>query len=156
MQKGMTANHYFSNDRIERLEEIGFEWEINVTLFEKRYHELIAFKEKFGHCNVPRRYANNPSLGSWSSNMRTAHRRMQKGMKITRQDRASRRDWLPMESMSISKCCTHVNTTTYYMCDGSYSDAEREIASILNLCRSVYGARSLQESSTWNSILAMS
>ena len=43
-------------DRIDQLEEIGFKWQIvdsTVDIFEKRYHELVAFKDEFGHCNVP-------------------------------------------------------------------------------------------------------
>jgi hypothetical protein len=35
--------------------------------FKKRCRERMAFKEEFGHCNVPRRYVDNPSLGGWRS-----------------------------------------------------------------------------------------
>jgi len=65
IQKGMKANHNLTQDRIERLEEIGFRWQgVDYDeAFEKRCLELIAFKEKFGHCNVPRTYTGNPSLG---------------------------------------------------------------------------------------------
>ena len=31
--------------------------------FEERCVHLLAFKDEFGHCNVPRKFANNPSLG---------------------------------------------------------------------------------------------
>ena len=52
----MKANRNISNDRIERLEEIGFQWQVLRTeyckTFEKHCRELIAFKEEFGHCNV--------------------------------------------------------------------------------------------------------
>ena len=49
------------------------------------------------------------------------------------------------------------STTNYYqdkiaqICQkqGRYSDAEPKITSILNRCRSMYGARYLQESSMW-------
>jgi len=80
IQKGMKANSNLSQDRIERLEEIGFQWKVNVT-FEERCHELIAFKEEFGHCNVTRRYAGNPSLGQWCRDIRNAYNRIQKGLK---------------------------------------------------------------------------
>ena len=56
-----------SQDRIKRLEEIGFQWHFTRTryskAFERHCRELIAFKEEFGHCNVPPKFANNPSLG---------------------------------------------------------------------------------------------
>ena len=61
--------------------------------FERRCREQIAFKDEFGNCNVPRRFANNPSLGQWCSDMRIAYKKIQKGMKsnyILSQDRIER------------------------------------------------------------------
>ena len=49
----MKVNRNLSQDRIEHLEEIGFQWEgvDYVEAFEKRCRKLIAFKEDFGgHC----------------------------------------------------------------------------------------------------------
>jgi len=83
IQKGMKRNSNLSQDRINRLEKIGFRWQ-GVDYdekFKKRCRKLIAFKEEFGHCNVPRRYAGNPSLGHWCSTMRTGYKKIQKGMK---------------------------------------------------------------------------
>ena len=53
-------------DRIGRLEDIGFKWKsVNYDeAFEKRCRELEVFKEEFGHCNAPYRYANNPFIGT--------------------------------------------------------------------------------------------
>jgi len=86
VQKGMKARYNLSQDRIERLEEIGFQWQgvYYDEVFEKRCRELIAFKEEFGHCKVPRSYADNPSLGQWCSHMRIAYKKVQKGMKASR------------------------------------------------------------------------
>jgi len=44
----------WKQDRIERLEDVGFQWRgaDYDEAFEKRCRELIASKEKFGHCNV--------------------------------------------------------------------------------------------------------
>ena len=78
MQKGMKTNANLSQGRIERLEVIGFQWQINAT-FEKRCFDLEIFKEEFGHCNVRRSYAGNPSLGQWCIDMNTGYRKMQKG-----------------------------------------------------------------------------
>jgi len=88
----MQANFNLSQDRIERLEEIGFQWKGCIT-FEKRCLELIAFKEEFGHCIVPYRYAANPSLGHWCSDMRMANKKIQKRIKVNSnlsQDRIER------------------------------------------------------------------
>ena len=89
IQKGMKPTLNVSQDRIERLEEIGFQWQ-GVDFdeaFEKRCCELIAFKEEFGHCNVPQKYPSNPSLGNWCNNMRVAYKKIQKGVS---QDRIGR------------------------------------------------------------------
>jgi hypothetical protein len=65
----MKTNSNLSQGRIERLEEIGFQLKVN-GVFKKRYRELIAFKEEFGHCNTPLIIcANNPS-GGWCGDMR--------------------------------------------------------------------------------------
>jgi hypothetical protein len=83
IQKGIKANSNLWKDRIERLEEIGFQWKgvYNHDAFEKRCSNLTAFKEEHGHCHVPRRYADNPSLGHWCSEMRKAYKKIQKGIK---------------------------------------------------------------------------
>jgi len=64
-QKGMKSGYNYSQDRVELLEEIGFQWQgvAYDEAFEKRCRELIGFKEEeVGQCNVPQRYSNNPSL----------------------------------------------------------------------------------------------
>ena len=68
-------------ERTERLEEIGFIWHVYDAPFHKRYHELVAFKKVFGHCNVPRSYNGNPSLGLWCKAMGNSYSRKQKGSK---------------------------------------------------------------------------
>jgi len=88
IQKGRTPNSNLSLDRIERLEEIGFQWQLLPQVsrdydkaFEEHCRTLIAFKEEVGHCNVPQRFANNPSLGSWCNKMRNTYKKIGKGTK---------------------------------------------------------------------------
>jgi len=83
IQKGMKTNSNLSQDRIKRLEEIGFQWVLidYDKTFEKRCRKLVAVNEEFGHCNVPCKYAGNPSLGNWRHSMRNAYTKIQKGMK---------------------------------------------------------------------------
>jgi len=68
MQKGNQNNLHVqsSQDRIERLEEIGWQWPgvDNDAAFKKHCRELTSFKEEFGHCNVPRSYSDNPPIGT--------------------------------------------------------------------------------------------
>ncbi len=64
--------------QIKKLNEIGFQWTTRKT-FDDRIEELVAFKEKHGHCNVPRKY---PSLGIWCENVRQAYSRRHKGKPV--------------------------------------------------------------------------
>lgn len=52
-----------------RKERDGAEWNKNLEKL-KRYREL------HGNCNVPYRFAHDPSLGSWASNQRTRYKRV--------------------------------------------------------------------------------
>ena len=47
--------------------------------FEERCGQLLAFKDEVGHCNVPRRYSADPSLGHWCNTMKVTYNQMQKG-----------------------------------------------------------------------------
>ena len=84
LQKGQKANMNLSVDRIECLENIGFKWSIVISpraTFDERFNELVEFKNKFGHCNVPCKYAENMSLASWCVRLRAAYIRVQKEKK---------------------------------------------------------------------------
>jgi len=51
-----------TDDRIRRLEALGFVWSLRDD-WQQHYEELKQFKEEYGHCNVPARYAPNRKLG---------------------------------------------------------------------------------------------
>jgi superfamily II DNA or RNA helicase len=59
-----------SENRIQRLSEIGFVWDTLDALWEKRFSELEVFRAAHGHCNVPQRWSENPQLAVWVSNQR--------------------------------------------------------------------------------------
>jgi len=61
-------------DQERMLNEIGFIWKLrpNVKLSANsdenwiaRYQQLLQFKERHGHCNVPFKWPENPHLGGW-------------------------------------------------------------------------------------------
>ena len=64
-----------SDERIQRLDAIGFPWDVYDALWEQRFEELVEYERKHGHCNVPRNYAKSPKLSSWVSNQRSARSR---------------------------------------------------------------------------------
>jgi len=66
-----------TDDRIAKLNEMGFTWMATgkTVPWEQRYEELKVFKEKFGHCSVPRTsYKDNPSLGEFVHMQRKLYR----------------------------------------------------------------------------------
>jgi hypothetical protein len=69
-----------SPQRQQRLEQIGFPWEAPGQydeLWEQRFRQLLAFKEQFGHCNVPAKWKNNVVFGCWAHAQRAFKRRGQ-------------------------------------------------------------------------------
>jgi uncharacterized protein (DUF2384 family) len=61
-----------SSDRIERLEKIGFIWDILEEWFEKGFQETLLYKKSTANPNAPATYKTAESflLGSWQSNQR--------------------------------------------------------------------------------------
>jgi len=78
LQKGERPRACITKERIERLEEIGFRWNVKHTVFDALFDELVIFKDKFGHCNVQYQY---PALGRWCSNLRYLYSNQQKMIK---------------------------------------------------------------------------
>jgi hypothetical protein len=58
-----------SQERIEKLESIGFEWKLRKS-WEDMFKSLVEFKNKNGHCNVQWDYKDDPQLGIWVRNQR--------------------------------------------------------------------------------------
>eukprot|EP00584_Thalassiosira_punctigera_P016615 CAMPEP_0172552964 /NCGR_PEP_ID=MMETSP1067-20121228/47522_1 /TAXON_ID=265564 ORGANISM="Thalassiosira punctigera, Strain Tpunct2005C2" /NCGR_SAMPLE_ID=MMETSP1067 /ASSEMBLY_ACC=CAM_ASM_000444 /LENGTH=342 /DNA_ID=CAMNT_0013341047 /DNA_START=163 /DNA_END=1188 /DNA_ORIENTATION=+ len=64
-----------SNDRIIRLEQIGFSWGAVYMSYEHRwkhrYNQLVSFHRENGHTHIPSSY---PELGQWSSRQRLKYK----------------------------------------------------------------------------------
>ena len=61
-----------SEDRRKLLEEIGFVWDVLETAWEEGFRHLKAYREREGHCRVPRRHKENGfGLGEWVGHQRT-------------------------------------------------------------------------------------
>jgi hypothetical protein len=70
IQRASRKKGKLSEERICRLEEIGFVWDALDALWEQRFTELEEFKATYGHCNVPDRWSENPKLASWIGTQR--------------------------------------------------------------------------------------
>jgi hypothetical protein len=60
-------------DRVKRLQTLGFVWAAREAYWENMFRELLKFREKHGHCNVPRGYPENPQLAQWANNQCTSY-----------------------------------------------------------------------------------
>jgi len=78
-------------DRVDRLNEIGFNWSVHDVSWEEQFKQLVEFKGKHGHYHVPLKYLDNPSLGSWVNEQRKSYKgKGGKGGKELRKDRIDR------------------------------------------------------------------
>lgn len=68
-----------TQNKIADLNRIGFLWSVREgghTSWDTRYLELREYQMQNGHCNVPKLYKPNPSLGYWVNEQRFQYRRM--------------------------------------------------------------------------------
>jgi len=92
IEQGKNPHQKLSKANIERLENIGFRWRLRKEYlrFDSRFNELMAFKAKYGHCNVAQRtfrpgmeaedrHVKYRSLGKWCSDIRCSYRALQQG-----------------------------------------------------------------------------
>eukprot|EP00579_Thalassiosira_antarctica_P020811 CAMPEP_0201959360 /NCGR_PEP_ID=MMETSP0904-20121228/6349_1 /ASSEMBLY_ACC=CAM_ASM_000553 /TAXON_ID=420261 /ORGANISM="Thalassiosira antarctica, Strain CCMP982" /LENGTH=255 /DNA_ID=CAMNT_0048505021 /DNA_START=118 /DNA_END=881 /DNA_ORIENTATION=+ len=68
-KKGTLPGH-----RVDRLNEIGFNWSVHDVSWEEQFKQLVEFKGKHGHCRVPVRYLNDPSFGQWVTGQRKRYK----------------------------------------------------------------------------------
>ncbi|MDG1336144.1 MAG: helicase associated domain-containing protein, partial [Tateyamaria sp.] len=67
------AQDSMSAERIQRLDDIGFVWDVLTEQWEEGFSTLLQFKAVEGHCRVPkRRELNGFNLGQWVGKQRTS------------------------------------------------------------------------------------
>jgi hypothetical protein len=67
--KGKTSP--MTDNRIQELKRLGFEWGSHGAAWEGRFSELAEYCKENGHCNVPRGYNENPKLAKWIGTQRS-------------------------------------------------------------------------------------
>jgi hypothetical protein len=65
-------------ERIQKLNEIGFIWDVHEAQWFERLEELKVYKKSNGDALVPKVYSAFPSLGQWVRNQRVGYARFQK------------------------------------------------------------------------------
>lgn len=110
---GKTLNAAITQDRIDRLDSIGFEWSGRNTVararadntpaddkWEQKFELLRAFRAQHGHCRVPQRLVvDGVKLGNWVRDNRNFYKNLKKGQgpaSIT-QERIDRLDGIGFE-----------------------------------------------------------
>jgi superfamily II DNA or RNA helicase/ribosomal protein L7Ae-like RNA K-turn-binding protein len=60
-----------NSEKISRLNELGFAWEVLTEQWEENFNALKKFKDREGHCKVPHKYVEDGlALGYWVGNQR--------------------------------------------------------------------------------------
>ncbi|CAJ1929463.1 unnamed protein product [Cylindrotheca closterium] len=71
-----------TDDRIKKLEDVGFVWNTHALTWDKRLKELVEYCKKHGgDCNVPSNYPENPELATWIKCQRRQFKLFSKGAK---------------------------------------------------------------------------
>src|SRR5206468_1871354 len=60
--RGQKRTNTLPFDRVRRLEQIGFEWTPYDLSWERQFRALVEYKEHFGDCDVPAKWATNNAL----------------------------------------------------------------------------------------------
>ena len=135
-QRNYHTNKKLRQDRKELLDKTGFVWKAGKgyqsgrssttydQIWNSQYKKLVDFKEKNGHCIVPRRYGQDMPLGRWVFTQRSSHNK--------NKTRADRKDLLD-ELGFIWQPNTHAACTSTIM-----DDVRALIASFLTLVGSFF------------------
>jgi len=79
IQEGKSKRRPLSQDQIGRLDALGFVWN-KIKKFDDWFTELVTFKEKYGHCDLPKA-SPSPyrSLGQWCYCLRYHYKQIREG-----------------------------------------------------------------------------
>ena len=66
-----------TSHRLALLQAIDFKGPSPKDVWEKRFEEMVAFRNKKGHCNVPTKWSQNRALGRWVSTQRREYKKYQ-------------------------------------------------------------------------------
>jgi len=73
-QKQDGKHSTLTDERQDLLQKLGFVWDSHDAAWEYRFNDLILYRAKYGHTNVPTQCSENPSLGIWAKGQRRQYR----------------------------------------------------------------------------------
>lgn len=81
--KNLGRHSTLTEERHDELEKMGFVWDSHRAAWSEQYQALQEYKEKYGHCNVPAKFADNKPLAVWVKCQRRQMKLYKKGAKST-------------------------------------------------------------------------
>lgn len=63
-----------SQEHIEKLDAIGFNWDPVEAAWQEKFYQLKYFKKQYNHCDVPKRHPDYAGLGGWLCRQRKLHK----------------------------------------------------------------------------------
>ncbi|XGZ09555.1 Helicase associated domain protein [Peribacillus sp. RS7] len=69
-QRTLYKNGRMKDEKVNKLNELGFVWDVVEHVWNERYQELVEYKKEHGDCKVIKRY---PVLGPWVQSQRKAY-----------------------------------------------------------------------------------
>ena len=72
-----------SDERVAALENLGFCWNSHDANWEDKFIELVGYKQKFGHTNVPSTSEDFPKLAIWIKRQRRQYKFLVEGRAST-------------------------------------------------------------------------
>ena len=73
-QRTLRKQGRLDQERIARLDAIGFTWDLRREQWEAMFAALEDFRRATGHCDVPQTWSENRKLGNWVMMQRTAYK----------------------------------------------------------------------------------
>jgi len=74
-QRHVYKKHQLSLEKIQKLEDLCFEWEPQQAQWQQMFDKLFQFKQEYHHCNVPYKFQQDPSLVSWVNHQRHTYKK---------------------------------------------------------------------------------
>jgi len=79
-----TGSGKITEDRIRRLDAIGFEWDPQKAQWDKMFERLVLYKKEHNNCKVPKSYNKDLELANWVRNQRLEQANLTKEGKKSR------------------------------------------------------------------------
>ena len=73
-QRTLRKQGRLENERIARLDLIGFTWDLRRERWDEMFAVLEDYRRATGHCDVPQAFSDNPKLGNWVMMQRSAYK----------------------------------------------------------------------------------